>query len=238
MIVIDNSLKNKSGIYKLTIKNKIYIGSTVDLKRRIQEHYYRLNSTHHHNPYLQNLYNKYKKMSYEVLEFCDVEVMLKQEEYYISLYPECINHVRQPTLFHQEIFGLKVQKLSTFGEYIRKYDSVNRLSDELNVNASTISEAIRIRGYYLHNFNYYTKLGEKFDLAYKSKMILLLINEVGEVSDKFESKKHLCKTYNVHLRYFNKYIDTGLLYDDKYIVTISYYIKKFKSNYEGYLQIL
>lgn len=57
------------GIYSLIINNKRYIGKDTEIhrKKRFNEHRRMLEENKHYNQYLQNAYNKYKDISYEVL---------------------------------------------------------------------------------------------------------------------------------------------------------------------------
>jgi len=78
-------------IYKITnnIDQKLYIGSAVYYSKRIDLHLYRLRRNIHHNPYLQNSWNKYGKdnFKFEILEQVDSkENLIKREQYYIDLY--------------------------------------------------------------------------------------------------------------------------------------------------------
>jgi group I intron endonuclease len=55
-------MSNKSiGIYKITniVTNKLYVGSSIDIKRRKYEHIRLLKNNKHNNIHLQNAYNKY-----------------------------------------------------------------------------------------------------------------------------------------------------------------------------------
>lgn len=77
-----------SGIYIITnySNNKIYIGSSKDLKRRISQHKYLLSKNKHHNKHLQLSYNKYGKdnFNYKVLENCEIKDLINREQYYID----------------------------------------------------------------------------------------------------------------------------------------------------------
>ena len=63
------------GIYMIrnTINDKLYIGKSVDVKKRFREHKHELRLGRHHNVYLQNAWNKYGEGAFEflVLEECD-----------------------------------------------------------------------------------------------------------------------------------------------------------------------
>lgn len=61
------------GIYSLIINGKRYIGKDTQIhrKKRFNEHRRMLESNTHYNSYLQNAYNKYKEIEYEVLYVTD-----------------------------------------------------------------------------------------------------------------------------------------------------------------------
>ena len=69
----------KSGIYKITINNKGYVGFSKDLERRCQEHEAKLRKRKHCNTVLQNAFNKYNEMKWEIIEECENEKTLLQE---------------------------------------------------------------------------------------------------------------------------------------------------------------
>lgn len=68
-------ISTKSGIYQIRnlINNRIYIGSSVNLRNRKQEHFKDLELKKHHNVALQRAYNKYGKSNFvfEILQFVD-----------------------------------------------------------------------------------------------------------------------------------------------------------------------
>lgn len=79
-------LLNKAGIYKIFINDWIYIGSTTrSFKERFKEHRNKLKSKTHCNPILQNLYNKYKTLSFEIIEIIsDNTTIIYREQFYID----------------------------------------------------------------------------------------------------------------------------------------------------------
>jgi group I intron endonuclease len=83
----------KSGIYKITVNNNIYVGSSKNINRRYWEHLWKLKKGKHSNKHLQNLYNKYKEENFEltVLEHCDVVHLIKNEQKWINLLKPSIN---------------------------------------------------------------------------------------------------------------------------------------------------
>lgn len=83
------------GIYiiKCNCNGKVYIGQSIDIKKRISEHKSALRHSRHSNSYLQNAFNKYgeKEFSFDILREISPQEYTKQyldslEIYYIDLY--------------------------------------------------------------------------------------------------------------------------------------------------------
>ena len=87
-------LKMSSGIYKITnkITSKIYIGSSIDVRRRIMKHKSLLRRGKHHSKYLQNSWDKYGEEAFvfeKILEVKDKTRLLEFEQEFINdLEPE------------------------------------------------------------------------------------------------------------------------------------------------------
>lgn len=83
-----SSLPRTSGIYKITCiaNGKIYIGSSINIKRRWDEHRRHLRSGCHHNSLLQNAYNKYGEDVFiiEVIELIMPWVLIDMENYWLA----------------------------------------------------------------------------------------------------------------------------------------------------------
>lgn len=81
--------RKKTGIYKIinTINDKFYIGSSsYCLYQRFISHRLLLKQEKHHNRHLQNAVNKYgiDNFSIEIVEYCDLDLCLAREQYYID----------------------------------------------------------------------------------------------------------------------------------------------------------
>jgi hypothetical protein len=80
--------ENNIGIYLIEClkTNKVYIGSAKNLERRKKEHFSSLLKNKHNNKFLQNAWNKYgsDKFKFIILEFCNDDILLKREQYYID----------------------------------------------------------------------------------------------------------------------------------------------------------
>lgn len=90
----DQDKDNMIGIYQIRniLDGKLYIGSSIELKKRKDKHFYRLKNNKHENQHLQNAVNKHgiENFIFEILEeFKDYNLLLLQEQKYLDeLKPE------------------------------------------------------------------------------------------------------------------------------------------------------
>jgi group I intron endonuclease len=78
-----------SGIYKIfDNKNRVYIGSSVNIYKRLTEHIRNLSKGNHQNIFLQRFFNKNKEnLFYSIVEFIPQKnLLLKREQYWIDFY--------------------------------------------------------------------------------------------------------------------------------------------------------
>jgi group I intron endonuclease len=80
------------GIYRIKnkVNNKCYYGSSKNIDKRWKRHKNELNKKKHINIILQRAWNKYgeKNFVFEIIEECDVSLLLKTEQNYLNLSPE------------------------------------------------------------------------------------------------------------------------------------------------------
>jgi len=76
------------GIYKIrnTQNQKVYIGSSSNIKTRWRQHRYQLKKGEHHSTYLQRSWNKHgqESFAFEIIEQCSKEVLKNREQHYID----------------------------------------------------------------------------------------------------------------------------------------------------------
>ena len=90
--------KSQTGVYKLQIHNHIYVGSSINLQKRLSKHLWELKNNKHFNQKLQSCYNKYGKheLYFEILEICTQEVLLERETFYINNEHADVNIIINP----------------------------------------------------------------------------------------------------------------------------------------------
>lgn len=68
--------------------NKVYIGSSLDIRKRFINHKLDLKKNNHTNTYLQNSYNKYGEKSFtiSILEKCDKINIIEKEQYWMDYF--------------------------------------------------------------------------------------------------------------------------------------------------------
>jgi group I intron endonuclease len=78
----------KSGIYKITNKKTgvSYIGSSIDINDRFNQHIRQLNSNSHYNEKFQKAWSKYgqSEFIFEVIEYVEVDYLLIKEQHYLD----------------------------------------------------------------------------------------------------------------------------------------------------------
>lgn len=78
------------GIYKIenTANGMVYIGQSIDIKKRWYSHRNELNNNTHDNIYLQEAWNRYGagSFTFEVIKRCRSIKLNEWERYYINLY--------------------------------------------------------------------------------------------------------------------------------------------------------
>ena len=88
-------MPRSSGIYKIVCNTsqKVYIGSSVNMNRRLQNHRAALRNNRHINKHLQAAWNEYGEEPFTVfvLESCDIDALKYREAYWISKYEACDN---------------------------------------------------------------------------------------------------------------------------------------------------
>ena len=84
-----NDTTMKSGIYKIinTVDEKYYVGSSINVKKRINRHFDQLRKGKHHNIKLQRAYDKYGAENFKSIcvEEVESDLRLTQEQLYLDV---------------------------------------------------------------------------------------------------------------------------------------------------------
>jgi len=84
------------GIYKIEnlINKKLYIGQSINIKRRWSYHKSKLKRNVHWNPHLQSAWNKYgeENFKFEKIEDCTINLLDEKEKYWCDLYESFKNN--------------------------------------------------------------------------------------------------------------------------------------------------
>jgi hypothetical protein len=158
VILLDN--KNKSGVYKLTniITNECYIGSSSNLSKRFYRYFsinYLKDKTERYNSriYTAILNYGYNKFNLEILEYCDKNLLIKKEQYFMDLYKPKYNiALKAGSLLgfkHSEKTKLKLKNrnnktghrtilINKKNNHIKEYSSIRAAAKDLNISHTTL----------------------------------------------------------------------------------------------------
>jgi hypothetical protein len=162
---IVGEVKNVSGIYLITnnANGKIYVGSSVKIKHRMNTHINHLKKNKHDNRYLQHSWNKYgsEVFSFTVIEIVKDEAkLIEREQFWIDNLKVCDKNIGYNILPIAGSFAgktqsddekLKRRELNTKsflqfdleGNLIREWSSISEMNREFNFTVSTISLALK-----------------------------------------------------------------------------------------------
>lgn len=164
-------LGGKSGVYKLSVKKHIYIGSSKSLYSRLREHKIDLLNNNHSNDFLQRVCNKYgiENIRIDIVEFCSPEQRLIREKFWINKLKADMN-MQDPvdhTLSeksrkklsksvragraagkYKSMYDLaKIECYDYFGDYITTYDTKE---DAAKACGLSVKDVIHCLGAYKH----------------------------------------------------------------------------------------
>lgn len=134
--------KSISGIYLIfcAANNKIYIGSSINIKSRIKRHMMFLRQGKHFNSHLQNAYDKYGEYSFflNILENCNESDLYIREEFWIKFLNSCDKNIG----FNKKNSGCGGKTSSGSNNYLSKLSSsdVREIRKQFDSNIKSICE--------------------------------------------------------------------------------------------------
>jgi len=126
---LSTELREKSGIYKLSLGGHIYIGSSKNLYARLAEHRGDLIYKHHSNEFLQKAFNKYglDATEFDIIEYCDPEIRFEREKFWINELKADMNlqdpvTMKPMTQYTRDKIGQKSRQAHAEGRAKRVFD--------------------------------------------------------------------------------------------------------------------
>lgn len=127
----DLTIKGRSGIYKISINSRTYIGSATDLYGRKKRHLHDMRKNKHCNRNIQNHVNKYgiNKASFSVLEYVEIDKLIEREQFFINSMKPSLNicNVASSSLGYKHTDEAK-KKMSKSGKGLQR--SLGRVMSE------------------------------------------------------------------------------------------------------------
>jgi group I intron endonuclease len=210
------------GIYKITSpKGKIYIGETVDIKRRFIS--YQGLSQSQKQPKLYNSFKKYgiKSHRFEVLEICSIEDLKNREGYYQRLYDSinkglnCRETVDGNKYFHSEITKDKIRKstkgtlgstclskcirvymFNYNGKYVDDFFGIREAVRKTKISYRKINRSIK-EGWDANGYFFSLKQARKIQLSEKKSRCIILIDSCNK-EELYTSQKEVAQFLGVN----------------------------------------
>ncbi len=142
-----SKLSASSCVYEIvtTYNNKSYVGSTLSFRKRMKDHRNLLKANKHHNPRLQNVYNKHGESCFKVkvlkmhngifkLNSKEHVELIKDEEYYINSLNAEYNVMKTPTTqTNNPSTSKKVYQYDLQGNFVKEWISVRDVNRNINI---------------------------------------------------------------------------------------------------------
>lgn len=237
-VTILNYVKGKAGIYMWTnnLNGKKYVGSSVNLRRRLLE-YYNVNRLLNETSmpvYKSLLKYGYINFSFTILEFCDVDSLMSREKHYFDVYSPEYNILKTPGSPDRgkgwthseatiELMRLTSSKKAESPEYLAKMsaDQPNGIEIEVtDVETQTITtyhairaaaRALSIDKRYIENYIFLNQTRPVLD-KYTFKLISRLCLRNDENTNQFNDSSIKVQKTNINIKVTNVKTEEVTLY--------------------------
>jgi group I intron endonuclease len=236
--------KENSGI------NKRYVGSSINLHMRLQQHRSKLRKNYHQNRKLQNSWNKHSEEKFDcyILEYCPQELLEIREQFYIdNLKPEynitlivernilskesriLQSETRKRKIKSGEIklsFEKIIYQYDLEGNFLEKYESIKKVCIINNIHQSTIcrflNKTYKKGGNYLWSLEYKEKLEPYIKVRNDTGKLnkAVQILENDIVVLEFNSFKECAKYFNTYSTCISYAIKINAVFRKKYKIIL------------------
>lgn len=138
--------RNIPGLYYIQFPNKkFYIGSSINLRKRLQGHFHKSKKLNHHNKHFQSTFNKYKdNIIVKIYYTLNISIARELEQKLLNKYVEntfCIN-VSSDIYIPVVARRVQIYEYSIEGNYVKTWDSISEAARFYNVTTSSIRDVL------------------------------------------------------------------------------------------------
>lgn len=184
------------GIYMIIniVNNHRYVGSSVNIKRRLESHRANLRHSKHDNPHLQNAWDKYGEDNFifSVLEKCSKDSRFVREQYYVDIlkpeYNICLDVVQNPPSSEESRLKHSVTRKRLMAEgiipitnntpvyvyykdglFIGHWNSIRKAANALKIHYSSACRCIQGHDFQTKGYRFFKKKQENIQPFEKPK---------------------------------------------------------------------
>lgn len=239
---------NFCGIYMLlnTKNGKRYIGSSVNIRKRLNIHRSLLKHNKHDNKHLQNAWNKYgeKAFNYSILEKCNEDERFIREQFYVdTIHPEyniCLEVVQNPphtedsrnkqSLTRKKLMSEGVIKVNNNtpvfvyykdGSLVGEWESIRKAAKDLGIHYSSACRIIQGKDFQCKGYRLFIE--EQKDLKPFIKPSNKIIAKTYIVDDgitqlEFIGLKSVAEYFNTTKGNINLHVSKHIKFHKRYMI--------------------
>ena len=221
LIYKDN--KNKSGVYRWNniITGKSYIGSSINLTRRLSIYYSKnamINKLSNRKSIIYSalLKHYYNNFSLDILEYCKIDLLVEKEQYYINQLKPEYNILKaansrigsKHSLETRALMSIKQKGINhNFFGKSHSHETRVKISESLK-SSLMFSNSVKLRPAFRTNET-------KLNLSLRSHGVgVIILDKSNNVINKFPTTISTAKHFKISVRTVGRYLDKNILYNN------------------------